>query len=123
MDNGIYDGTNTSTLTLHSPPTIYNGTKYRCLTNTGTGLLFSPEFILKIIDRWTGEADTNWNNPMNWSCGQVPDANTEVIVAPGLPHYPIVSTNSACKRLVMLNGTTIIVSVGVVLDITGKQLN
>jgi hypothetical protein len=34
---------------------------------------------------WTGAIDNNWKNVGNWSCGNVPTANDDVIISSGNP--------------------------------------
>lgn len=37
---------------------------------------------------WTGQADTNWNNPANWSLARVPGACHDVVIPAGVTRYP-----------------------------------
>ncbi len=39
---------------------------------------------------WIGPQDTEWDNPANWAGGVVPDANSDVLIPPDRPFYPIV---------------------------------
>lgn len=119
-DGSVYSGATAATLNLTAPPSSLNGTRYRCITNTGSGNSTSPTYSLKITNRWTGAASTDWNNTANWSCGQLPDANTDVTINAGLPNYPVVLANVACRRLVVQAGANITIGAGVTLDITGK---
>ncbi|MES2430190.1 MAG: hypothetical protein V4556_04580 [Bacteroidota bacterium] len=34
-------------------------------------------------NKWEGSIDSSWENPGNWECGTVPDANTDVIINSG----------------------------------------
>lgn len=121
MTNGaVYSGVTSSILVLTNPPSSDNGTKYRCITNTGPGSLTSPIFSLKIKNTWVGAVNTDWSTASNWSCGQVPDANTNVIIPSGLSRYPVVSASIACKSLLILTGAVVTVSQGNQLTITGK---
>jgi hypothetical protein len=69
----------------------------QCLTNT-----------------WTGSANTAWNDPDNWSCGQVPDATMTVIIPTGLTNYPVIGAGvtAECFDLSVENGTIILIEEG-----------
>lgn len=78
-DNANYSGTNTASLQLSNVPTTWYGYQYRCLVNG----LYSNKFTLRFTNYWTGAVNNLWENPGNWSCGVVPDANTDVIMNSG----------------------------------------
>jgi hypothetical protein len=40
--------------------------------------------------RWTGVADTDWNNPLNWSSGKLPKASNDVVIPYDRPLYPVI---------------------------------
>ncbi len=50
---------------------------------------------------WTGSVSSDWENPANWSCGKVPDANTDVIINSGT----VVTNSNIFIRTLMLNPT------------------
>lgn len=89
-DGPVYSGTNTITLTLTAPPTSMNNYKYRCLVNGST---FSNVYTYKVGVTWIGVINTNWNVPGNWSCGIIPDENTNVQINAGVPNYPLTELN------------------------------
>lgn len=115
-NTGIYSGVNTATLSLTGASTALYGNKYRCIVN---GSIISPENTLRFAVQWTGAGDTNWNNPLNWDCGELPDAKTEVII-PESVNYPVVSSTAFCYSLRLSPGSTVTVSPGFNLTITGK---
>lgn len=58
---------------------------------------------------WTGQQNTDWFNPMNWSCGQVPGATDSVILAT-TANIPVLNSSTAIRSLnitqnATLNGT------------------
>ena len=59
-----------------------------------------------------------WENPANWSCGVLPDANTDVLLESGKNNYPQVNTNTAVRSLKAGSGATVTVKTGVNLTIT-----
>ncbi|MES2429311.1 MAG: CARDB domain-containing protein [Bacteroidota bacterium] len=115
-NTNVYNGVNLKTLELISPPTNMYGYKYRCLVN-GTSL--SNELMLKFSVQWIGEVNNKWENPLNWNCGVLPDANTDVIINTGVPYYPIVTTNQSCRSIRALTSSVLKINSGL-LNITGK---
>ena len=41
--------------------------------------MFSNHFM----NQWTGAINSAWENAANWSCGSVPDGNTDVVIKSG----------------------------------------
>ncbi|MEO7264630.1 MAG: CARDB domain-containing protein [Ferruginibacter sp.] len=111
-----YANATTAQLQLLSPPTDWYGNKYRCRVN---GSLYSAVTILKFATSWTG-ITRDWENAANWSCGYVPDANTDVYVNPGVPFSPQVNVSQSCRSLITAPTTIVIIQTGAVLSILGK---
>jgi len=58
---------------------------------------------------WTGAAGTtNWFDPANWSCGQVPNATSVVVIPGGLGFYPVIvgGTPALALNLTVQSGAT-----------------
>ena len=54
---------------------------------------------------WTGNFDTNWHEPANWSSLTIPLITTDVTV-PAKPNAPIISTDAAvCKNITISDGS------------------
>lgn len=68
----------------------------------GTSVITGPNI-------WTGRINDLWENSGNWSCGRVPDINTDVVVNAGT-----VRINSAvvCRRLLAGPGANITIGAG-----------
>jgi endoglucanase len=82
ISNGaLYTGVATDTLTLNNAPSTMYGYLYRCTINGST--TGSQVATLKFADTWTGAINTTWETGGNWTCGTVPDANTDVIIPSG----------------------------------------
>jgi hypothetical protein len=70
---------------------------------------------------WKGTISAAWENPANWSCGVVPDANTDVFVSASATHQPEVNTTTAtCRSLQPGAGAHVWIKAGAKLEITGK---
>lgn len=79
VNNSNYSGTNTPTLQLNTVPASWSGYQYRCFA----GGTYSKITVLRFSNYRTGAVDNTWENPANWSCGTVPDNNTDVIINEG----------------------------------------
>lgn len=73
------------------------------------------------INYWNGSVSTAWENPANWDCGAVPDANTPVDISAPKPNYPVISSMATCKSLNTSSGASVIIISGFQLDIVGKN--
>jgi polygalacturonase len=120
-DDSIYTGTNADTLNLTNAPTSLYGNKYRCTITNATDTFFSKEYVIKFATTWTGSTSTAWENSANWSCGSLPDANTDVIINSGSPFYPVVNTSTSCRSVNAASPATVNVNVGAVLTLTGTD--
>lgn len=91
---GTLTGTSTGTIAGFVPGNTAAGTGYRIRVvgsqpstigaDNGTNLTLTAAGL----NTWLGTADTNWNNGANWSCGQVPDSTSTVMIPGGLGRYP-----------------------------------
>ena len=110
-NNSFVSGATTNLLQLSNVPSSWYGYRFKCVTNVGTNSVY----VLRIKDSWTGSVSTIWEDASNWSCGMIPDANTDVIISGGTV---VVSANTTIRSLNASPGATIIVQPGVTLTIT-----
>lgn len=110
-DNSNYIGTNTDSLKLNDIPSSWNGYQFRCLANGGA----SKTYTLKFINSWTGALNNSWENAANWSCGSIPDSNTDVVINSGTV---VVNSNVSIRSLKVNAGVNITVNDGFHLSIT-----
>ena len=112
INNGTnYLRVNTNTLTLSNVPSGWYGYMYRCALDGK----YSKPAKLAFTNTWTGAINLVWENPGNWSCGQVPDANTDVIINSGTA---VISSNVTCRKLKVSPAATVTVNSGFNLIIT-----
>lgn len=114
-DNADYTGTATADLFINNPPTAWYGYQYRCIVDGNN----SDTLTLKFTSYWNGSSGTAWEDPANWNCGSVPDANTDVVINGSSPNFPLISTNNDCRSLVIRPGSKVILKAGKQLNITG----
>jgi hypothetical protein len=109
-ESGYYSGVNSKILHISIPSEWY-GYKYRCIVD-GSG---SQPITVHVVNNWIGGSNTDWNNYANWSCGAVPNANTDVFIKTGTV---LVNSNSSCRSLVLTPGVSFSVGAGVTFTIT-----
>lgn len=87
-----YSGTDSATLIVRNLPSSWYGYQYRCVVDGRN----SDTYSLKITARWSGAINGDWENPVNWNCGQLPDRNTDVLINAG---RAIVNSNVEVRSL------------------------
>jgi hypothetical protein len=112
-NGGNYSGATTITLQINNIPSSFNGYRYRCVVNT---LLSSNMFYLQVANTWTGAVNNQWETGGNWSCGTVPDANTDAIINSGT--VTVNSTTAICRTLQVRPTANVSVGVGFKLTVT-----
>ena len=114
-NGGVYGGAATKTLTLTNAPSSYYGYQYRAFVNGST---YSQVYTVKFTATWEGTSSNVWENTANWSCGILPDANTDVLINSGKPNYPQVGANTSVRTLRVASGATATIKTGFTLTIT-----
>lgn len=80
------------------------------IRNTKLNIYFAKTIVDCSTNKWTGVVSNAWENPGNWSCGRIPDANTDVeIPASGAV---LVSSMAYCRSLLLDPGCNFSVSSG-----------
>ena len=116
-NNTLYSGVNTANLQITNAPTSQYGFKYRCVVTTPLGTVNSPETILRFESTWLGTVSKAWENPANWSCGQVPDLNTDVVINAGTPFAAELSSSVSIRSLRIPTNANISIQTGNTLTI------
>ena len=118
-DGTNYSGTNTSSLQIMNAPTTFSKYKYRCVVTTGGGPVYSQVYTLGFTVSWVGTTSSAWENPANWSCGAIPDGNTDVFISVGKPNNPILNSIRSIHSLKLNPGAVVTIAPGFRLNITG----
>ena len=109
-----YSGTGTGALTIANAPGSIYGNQYQCVVNGGT---FSQTYTVRINVSWEGTVSSAWENPANWSCGALPDSNTDVIVNGGKPNNLQLNASTTVRTMEINAGATVTIKPGVTLQV------
>lgn len=104
-NNVNYNGTTSTSLQLTNIPSSWYGYKYRCVVDGN----FSRIYQLQFVANFNANAGTAWENPANWSCGTVPDINTDALINIG---SAVVNANSSCRSVQVKPAATLTVNAG-----------
>lgn len=121
IDGPIYSGSQSSTLVLNAPPTIWYNNKYRCRITDSNGQTYSESFTLKFEVNWIGNVDTAWENADNWNCGQIPDEYTDVYIPATAKNYTEINSNASCRSISLQVKTSLIIHSINTLIVTGFE--
>jgi hypothetical protein len=114
-NNSIYSGATSYTLSIQAIPSSYANYKYRCIIQNNTNVLTGSAHMIRIVNKWTGAVNNLWENPANWSCNQVPDSNTDVLINSGTVQL---NSNTTIRTLNISPGATLTVTGGFNLTVT-----
>lgn len=64
---------------------------------------------------WLGNISSDWSNPQNWNTGGVPKGSDNVVIGPGCPNMPQLTSTSNCKNIEIKRSAS--------LDLGNSQLN
>ncbi len=99
------------------PPNTIPGSNYRIRVVSNDPVITgssSSSIGIGSINTWTGSVSSAWENAANWSCGLVPNENSDVVINSG---SVIVNSNAVCKTLNVSQGVNFTVNTGFVLTI------
>lgn len=105
-----YSGVLSDQLNLINIPSSFTGYRFRCLTDGNP----ATPYRLRFQNNWTGTQDNTWSNTANWSCGTLPDDNTDVTITTG---SVLVNVNATIRSLTIQSPATVTVQPGVILTV------
>jgi lysophospholipase L1-like esterase len=110
-DNEEYGGTDSPTLQLKNLSSSHYGNQYRCVVDSANGTTYTIRFATT----WVGGVSSDWENAGNWSCGVLPDANTDVIINIATVN---VSSNVSIRSLTVQPGANVTLGANAVFRVT-----
>lgn len=116
-ENSNFSGTLGPVLTLSNLPSTAYGWEFRCVVN---GNHYSRSYKLRFLAYWVGAVSHAWENPANWLCGGIPDANTDVLIQ-CMYNSPIISSNASCRSLMLMNRQQVQVAPGFTLTVAKEN--
>ncbi len=111
-------GSSIHTGTSYTTPSISSSTSYWVDATNGSCTTTTRTEVIATVNKnyWTGNADSNWNNPANW-CAGVPtngvEATLNTLIPSGLTNYPVISSTDSpgyVKKIEFENNTTLIIT-------------
>ena len=69
---------------------------------------------------WIGSQSSEWGNKTNWSCGNLPNSSSTVIISSGASHNPEVNINVEIYKLILQESAIITVRPGIIFKINGQ---
>jgi len=109
-NNVNYAGTGTGTLQINNAPSSWNGYQYRCVVDGVNSTIFTLGFT----NYWKGTVSNAWETAANWSCNNIPDATTDVIINSGTV---VVNSNGICRSIRVNPFATITVNSGSTINV------
>lgn len=111
-NNSNYVGTGLRSLQIKNVPSAWAGYKYRCVADSTADVVYRLSFS----NRFAGFSDNAWENPGNWTCGGLPDANTDIVIPSGTT--VVLNSNASCGTITVSPGASFTISPGYTLTIT-----
>jgi hypothetical protein len=120
LPDAVHSNVTDSVLQItHAPTTLY-GRVYRCMATNGANTVVGNPITLRFVAVWTGGLNQDWQDANNWGCGQLPDANTDVVINGNAVNMPLVNATGYCRSLKLLPTANIQVAAGASVVITGR---
>lgn len=119
-NSAFYSGVNDDSLKLTGVPSGYDQYRYRCIITNGPLSDTSQVFELSVINTWTGNIDSAWENPSNWSCNTVPDEFTNVVINAPTLNNTEVNSNATCRSIRIGIGASLNIKTGRSLDVKNE---
>ncbi len=109
-DNIYFTGSNTLQLQLSNIPTSWYGYKLRCVIDG----INTAVITFRFVTNWLGLVNNLWEEAGNWSCGNLPDENTDVTINNGTV---IVNSSAFVRSIWVKPGTEFTIKTGTTLTI------
>ena len=124
-DNSVFADISLQTSPIYSATNVTATTYYRAVVTNGS---CTPEnsstatLTVTNNNTWLGTSSSAWNTTNNWSCGLVPTATSNVIIASN-SNQPIITSDVSINSLTINSGTTLTVNSGFNLTVANAVAN
>lgn len=76
--------------------------------------------VCEAVATWNGSVSSDWNNPLNWTPGLIPNAYQSVVIPQGMLHDPVINAASlSFMELTINSGATVTVSGNSTISVAG----
>ena len=123
INSANYSGATSPILLVNNEPSSWYGYNYRCVITSPGGTSYSSISILKFSATWLGSKSIAWEDPLNWGCSGVPDANMDVIVNPNTDFIPTVNSSAFCRSITLGQNASLNLAQNQSLNIKGNFTN
>lgn len=77
--------------------------------------------IVRMVNRWTGAADTDWTNTGNWSLGSIPTKDEVALILSQINDPTIYNGTNAVAKRVILGGGSLVLEQGATLTVDSSS--
>jgi hypothetical protein len=123
VNDSRFDGVISDTLVILSADSSLFGKKIRCISSTEGNEISSQVFIIRFVNKWIGAVSDDWHEPGNWSCGNVPNEYTDVIISTKSIFLPRIRLNASVNSLELEDSAFLNIDEGINLEILSKEVN
>ena len=126
INDTIYSGSSTNSLTISSVPLSFNGYTYRCLVSgicSPSIISDSANLIVFAPGTWLGTLNTHWGTAANWGCLNVPKSTDNVSISSGSQNMPVISDQRSVNDIFIDNAAVLTLSPSSKLTISGTFTN
>ena len=121
--SSLYNTTGFTATWNTASPTMVPPGNYRLIASSVPGCADTAFATIKLeVAHWTGNVNSDWHTPGNWSINKVPTAFTHVIISfVSTGDSPVISTaNAVVASLQLRNGATLNTANGMTVTIAGN---
>lgn len=119
-------GATTSTLTISSVPSSYNGGNIRCALTNACNVAFTNlvPMVVQTPGLWSGNTSSSWTTTSNWGCSALPTSAVDVVIPATAFNMPVLAGSANMKGLSVNSGATLTMSTSAsALNIYGDLTN
>ncbi|MBC8343640.1 MAG: LamG domain-containing protein, partial [Bacteroidetes bacterium] len=120
FDYGTPGGSNSALSTLYD---ITSNDNNGSLTNFALSGSSSNWVSSTAFNTWLGSEGTNWASDNNWSSGSEPVSTDHVFISASSANYPVLSSSSSIKDLIVSTGSQLTINAGGSLTVSDNIIN
>lgn len=116
------------TLAVIHTPAATDTIRVHVLNSSNGSCTYDVDSTLNIVPipfKWIGVSSSNWHNPLNWSCNQLPTLHDSIDIPSGTPFSPVITDTVPVfvKDLNLEHGASVQLSNRTQLHVIGSFIN